>query len=404
MVRARMQPGEHNIDRVKASKIPDRGGKVVIRWKGVLKNGKQISRRSQGYTAGQARSRARATWEQACKEAEAFDGQVWTSQNSLTSFIDKVVEPRIKESRLRPNTETRYLEVLAIYRKYTEGQALFTHEKAAQIRNTLKHIASDIGPETSRQTRSVVSNYLIGAMIEHGLLDHNPIKGLNMPFTKAQSSEDVEIPTVDEWRTFLKFTLDEDDPNDPMPGKISPQSKKISARLRHRRVIELTQLQLATGLRISEAIGIRWRDVVSDEDGVVWITVSSTLSKTKIARTVPILVPEVAANLQHRRGLDEEPVIPQPTSQKFWDRSGAGKAVREYYAGLAKTKGFDFLEKNRSHAWRKTLTTATKALLPPHVQAAYFGHSIETSNRSYTASVNVRPVISASQNLLNDTE
>lgn len=406
MGRSKMQPGEHNIDRVKATKMTGRNGGVVIRWLGVLKNGKQIQRRSQGSTAGQARLRARLTWDKACREAETLDGRVWTTQDSLTAFIDEVVKPAVDESGRRPNTITRYNEVLSIYRRYTDGQSLFTHEKASHIKNTLRKIALDIGAETSRQTRSVVSHYLIGSMIEHGLLDHNPIHGLSMPFTKSQPKEEdlVQIPTVPEWRLFLDFVLNEDDPNSPMPGKTTPQSKKLSARQRHARVIQLTQLQLATGLRISEALGITWRDVTADDNGDTWVTVSSKLSKTKIGRTVPVLIKQVSDNLWARHGEPDVPVIPQPTGLKHWDRAGATKAVREYYSGLASTrKEFTFLEKNRSHVWRKTLTTATKSILPPHIQAAYFGHTEDVSNRSYTDSVNVRPVISAAQDLFKST-
>ncbi|WP_407640826.1 tyrosine-type recombinase/integrase [Arcanobacterium ihumii] len=89
-----------------------------------------------------------------------------------------------------------------------------------------------------------------------------------------------------------------------------PQAHKKSAKARHARIIQITELQLATGLRASEARQITWGDISQDNDGTVWVTVASKISKTKVGRTIPILVPEVGQRLIARKGADSELVNP----------------------------------------------------------------------------------------------
>lgn len=397
MARQKLQPGEHTINRVKVTKL---GKAKVIRWSGRDWTGEPHHKRTQGRDAGECRARALRTWEKILAESAAVTADSsWTLDDSITEFIDKVVIPAIKEADTKPRTQTRYLEVLGLYRRYTQGRSMRSLTTAAAIKGVIKTIADKHGTESARQARSVVSAYVIQQQIEHGLLDRNPIHGVSMTFTRAKPSHHV-IPTVEEWKRLLTYIMYEEDAHAPMPGQNSPQAKKESARQRHARVMELTMLQMVTGLRISEALTLTWDNVEIDNDGIAWVKVTAELSKTGRPRNVPVLVPEVSAALAKAHagtGL----VIPAPSDRnKAWDRSGATKAVRHYYTGLAKTQGFDFLAENRSHVWRKVLTTAMAGKLEPSMIANYFGHTPEVSSASYTDKLNVRPMIETSKLVL----
>lgn len=341
------------------------------------------------------------TWEKILAESKAGTSSIWSLDDSITDFIDKVVKPEIDEdTKIRPRTRERYNEVLAHFRAHTEGRSIRSLQTAANYKAVLKTISEQHGVETSRQARSVVSARVIQQLIEHGLLDRNPIHGVTMSFTKS-TPEAKTVPTVDEWRRLLRFIIDEDDPAAPMPGKTTPQAMKLSARARHRRVRELTLLQMATGMRINEALSVVWENADVDSDGILWVTVPAEVSKTGRGRTVPVLVPEVA-NLFKSQDKTKGLLIPQPTDEcKPWDRAGATKGVRDYYKGLASTNdNLKFLENIRSHIWRKVLTTAFAGILQPHIIAAYFGHTPEVSQGSYTDDVNVRPVLDAAKIVL----
>ena len=397
MARAKLQPGEHTIKQVKATNF--RKGKA-IRWRGRDYTGRVHDKRTQGRDTGECRARALRQWEKILAESAAVtSSNSWTLDDSITKFIDDVVIPAVEGADTKPRTQARYLEVLHLYRRYTDGRSMRSLTTAAAIKAVVKTIAEQHGAESARQARSVVSAYVIQQQIEYGLLDRNPIHGVSMSFTRTKKTY-AAIPTVQEWKTLLRFILHEEDATAPMPGQDSPQAKKLSARARHARVMELTVLQMATGLRISEALTLTWENVQIDAEGTAWVTVTAELAKTGKARRVPVLVPEVSAALAKAHagtGL----VIPAPTdTNKAWERGGATKAVRHYYKGLAGTQGFEFLRENRSHVWRKVLTTAMAGILPPHLISAYFGHTPEVSGVSYTDAVSVRPVIETSKLVL----
>lgn len=391
MGRAKLQPGEDTIKSVTPRKT-ETG--YELRWRVRDFEGRLYAKRTQARTVGEARRRAFEKAEQ-IKRATS-DATTWTPADSITDFIDREVEPAIREKRLSKASRSRYLEVMAHYRRYTQGKSISAATSASTLIRTLKAISKEIGPETARQTRSVVSNYLFGQLIVHQLTSSNPIRGMSFDFLKSENNEGKYYPTQAEWQAFLDYVLT-DDPDSPMPGKENvPQAHKREAKARHARIIQLTELQLATGLRASEARQITWADITQDDHGVVWVTVRPEISKTKVGRTIPVLVPEVGKRLLARKGKDEELVIPQPNSGKPWDKAGVHKAVRDYYEGVAGTsEDLAFLKKIRSHAWRGALNTITAPHLRPDIRAAYFGHTEKVNARAYTDHVNVRPMMEA---------
>lgn len=398
MPRQKLAPGQHTIATSKPRKKNDH---IDITWRIRDFEGRLHTKYSRGRTAGEARRRALAKAEQILKSTADLQ-TTWTVADSITDFIDKEVAPVLEEKDLSPASRARYKEVLAHYRRYTEGKSIAAVTSAASLIKTLKNIANDIGKETSRQTRSVVSNYVLGQLIVHQVIPLNPIKGMSLDFLKPSKEELKYYPSEAEWRAFLAFVL-ADDPNAPMPGKEHiPQAHKASAKARHARVIQLTELQMATGLRASEARQLTWGHI-TEEDGTVWITVTPDIAKTKIGRTIPVLVPEVGQRLLSRRGNNDELVIPQPTSSKPWDKAGVHKAIREYYEGVADThEDLAFLHLVRSHAWRGALNTLTAPFLTPDIRAAYFGHTEKVNARSYTDHVSVKPMVDTVKRLMDE--
>lgn len=402
MANAKLAPGAHTIASCTPKKVGDH---YELNWCVRDLEGRMYRKRSQGPTAGEARRRAYEKADEVLR-ASADVATTWTPADSITKFIDAEVEPAIKARRLSVSSRARYLGVLKHYRAYTKGKSIAAATTAPSLLKTLRSIADDIGIETARQTRSVVSNYVFQQLIFHQLVTSNPIRGTSLDFLKAEPGEGRKYyPSREEWRRFLGFVL-ADAPDSPMPGKAGiPQAHKASAKARHARIIQFTELQLATGLRASEARQIVWSDVTQDDQGVVWVTVRPEISKTKTGRTIPVLVPEVGERLLARRGEDDDPVLPQPTSTRFWDKAGVHKAVREYYEGVAGTsEGLAFLKQIRSHTWRGCLNTITTGILSPDVRAAYFGHTEAMNRRSYTDHVNVRPMLGGVESLLSDEE
>ncbi len=392
----KLENGQDSIDRNNPYFNEERGV-WMLTWCVRDHNGKLHPKRSQGKTKGLARRRAR----EKCDEILAVGaGSTWKPSDKCEDYIDQVVIPAIKNSGKKLRTVYDYTRSIKHMRTQAKGMPLSAMRKPKNVIRLYEEVAENNGKEAARQMRSVTQNYMFREMILDGLLDTNPTKGMVIP-ALAVELRDKYTPTADEWWAMLQWVL-EDDLEKPMPGKDSPQSKKKSAIARHRRVAELTLLQMATGLRITEALTLTWEHVTINQDGGVWVTVLRELSKTNKGRTVPVLVPKVAEALKRTRA-EKRPgdyVIPQPTSDKPWDRSNASAGIRDYYDGIAKVSDLHFASEISSHAWRRTLNTMTAGYLPAHVRAAYFGHTEEMNARSYTDPVKVLPVLDTVHELI----
>ena len=396
MTRTKLKSGEHTIDSVKPTKT-SRGYRLCWRYRD--DHGKAWNMVTVAPSIGEARARAKRTLEKRLDQAQS--ASEWTGSSNITQFIDRVVIPAIDEADIKPRTRDRYHEVLQHFRSRTLGREIKSLTTAAALKEVLRTISQEVGVESARQSRSVVSAYVVQQFIEHGIVSTNPIKGLKMPFTQTKPQVKPPTPTVDEWRDLLDFILHEEDAAAPMPGKTNPQAHKVSAKARHARVMQLTALQMTTGLRITEAITLVWPQVSFDQHDA-WITITEDHSKTKKSRKIPVLHPEVSHWL-HRQWGRSQYVIGLPTdADKPWDRAAATKAVRHYYTGLAELypERFSFLAGHTSHIWRTVLTTALVGALPPHLLAAYFGHTPAMSQTSYTDHTNVKPVLTGAKSLL----
>ena len=145
MGRAKLQPGEDTIKSVTPRKT-ETG--YELRWRVRDFEGRLYAKRTQARTVGEARRRAFEKAEQ-IKRATS-DATAWTPADSITDFIDREVEPAIKEKRLSKASRARYLEVMAHYRRYTRGMSISAATSASSLIRTLKDISKEIGPETAR--------------------------------------------------------------------------------------------------------------------------------------------------------------------------------------------------------------------------------------------------------------
>lgn len=387
----KLLPGTHSVDRVKPT-FNERLDAWTLRFRVRFRDGRVSDNiRVQAKTKGEARRRARAKAESLLRTSGTSK---WTYESTAINFLDTVVSENISSAALKGRTKQRYKESLAHIRTRSTGRSLGALTRPSTLKSIIKSVSEEVGVESARQVRSVLSAYVIQAMLDQELMDHNPLLGQKLSYTTPKRRE-KQTPSLKQWQRISHFVIHEDDRTAPMPGKTSPQAQKTSARARHRRVAELTALQMATGLRLTEALGIVWADV-SEAEGLVWITVNPDLSKTGVGRTVPILIPDVADWLLLNRRSSAQPVIPQPTDEnKRWDRTGATRAVADYYDGMAERLSLPILNEVRSHVWRSVLNTMTAGRLDADTRAAYFGHTTAMNRRSYTDHVNVRPMADA---------
>ena len=140
----------------------------------------------------------------------------------------------------------------------------FLREFPEFLKDTRGSILSYISePENqwSRFTRIKVLKVFCKFLIEEGILDKNPIKGIKI----SMPDKKIDIPTLDQAREFIK-ALNTDSFTD-------------------KRLRVMLLLALDTGLRRGELCGLKQSDIDAD---ILALTVCAEYSKVRKSRLVPI--------------------------------------------------------------------------------------------------------------------
>lgn len=407
---ARLEPGEHTIDRVMPQ--PWRDGGTRIDWSLKLHDGRTLRRSSYGKNVGAARRSARAT----AKQLLASNGASsrWGLQSSFSDYIAVVAASAIDQAQLRDLSRQRYHLALKLLRgecndpehgahKHSlDGHSIATGTRIRALEACLKEIAQLHGSETARQCRTVLGKYIVQELQRDEIIAGNPLVGLfiDLRSDKVHTGRKggIALSRV-EYQRCVEYLLQ----RDPEDGVVMRQGRwTFEQRVaRNRAAIELTLLQAVTGLRQSEARSLTPADVEVDDAGQMYLHVTEEVSRTKKRRRVPVLDPRVQdlmlARMNHagrKRPLFGNPANPD----RVWDRDNARKATTALYIEMRARLGVSAFETERSHIWRATLNSLLLEL-PEVVRAAFFGHDPAVNRGHYTDLHDVSGMITAARRL-----
>lgn len=409
----RLDPGRHSVDR--NTPRPKTGGGYVLDWSVRLHSGELLERRSQGPTVGEVRARARRRAEDLLHQGGA---RAWKGTNTVRQYVDTVSRPLIESVDLRPNSKTRYLAALDLllgdckvaghaHKAALGTLPLATASRFRALEACLQEVAREHGPETARQARTVCSKYVLQQLIRDDVITGNPLHGVDIDLSAGRPrgrQRGGQALRRDEYEAVLGYLVT----LDPAEGIEPPKRGRwsLADRVgRRRQAQELTLLQMATGLRLSEALAVGWSDA-TDTGGVLAVTVSAEVSKTHRARTVPVLVPAVADRLRHRRDAagGAGRVIEAPAGGAGpWDRANCSKAVAALYQEVAEACGVPLLQTARTHVWRATLNSLLAGSVPEVQRAAFFGHDAAVNRTAYTDVTDTSGMLAAARSLTGAT-
>jgi integrase len=404
----RLASGDHSIDRATPRK---RGDVWLLDWSVRLHDGMLKTRRSQGATKGQVRQRAKAS----AAEMLATGGGAWKTTSSIDDYIEQVSRPAIASTQLRPNSRSRYdialRQLMGGCKEHSHAHSLKGHSIGSGTRfraleACLQEIAKLHGAESAKQARTVLSKYVLQQLIRDELATGNPLSGMSIdlksdskPNPKTRGGQAL---TREEYDAVLDYLL----ALDPAVGQIEQRRSRWSLNDRvakRRNVIDLTLLQSATGLRISEANGLTWTRHIDTDGDIVHVTVTEDISKTHRERRVPVLDDSVAKHLLARqRAMSNSAayVIGSPAdSTKAWDRRNSGGEVNKLYLEIAEALEIPLLLTARSHVWRATLNSLLLDDVPEVTRAAYFGHEVAVNRGSYTDLTDTSRMVAAARRL-----
>lgn len=408
------RPGDDSIDNSTPRKPTKLGDPWVLRWRYWPADGGQVQPfRTQGPTRAETLRKARDKLA-AVKAAEAADdvvtGNDWTLSDPMADYLDKVTLPAIDNGQNK-NGDPLAIGSKRVYRGYVRllrgecGNDAHDHGataitagngtigRAIRLRAAeacIQDIAQTHGAGTADGCRTVLEKYVYGQLRRDGLLERSPLAGMDIALGnfKAQAKpENPAIPAKD-YYTVLDHLLSMDAEAIEPPKQM--QKRLIPAFFAKRRnAIDLTLLQMTTGMRIGECRSLEPFEVLDNAAGGVNIFIPEAKAKNHEERTVTVLDDRVAERIRQRRNATRKGnyVLGAPAdSRKRWDDSNSAKAVAALYRDLATATGVDVLEVDfRSHGWRGTLNMLHFGL-PDHIRAAWFGHTSAVNRRNYTRS------------------
>lgn len=196
----------------------------------------------------------------------------------------------------------------------------------------------------------------------------------------------TETLTVDQYMRVMNYLLNVD-PADVQRPKRGRYSKEDAMALRQK-LKDLTILQAATGLRVTEA-NLAWCGLILGDENSAGINVVKEIAKNGIPRRTAIKHQDAAAYLiqlrENRR--PEQLIIGTPTKpEKVWDSGNRSKQLRRFYEETAERLDLPFLALpgELTHQWRRHLNTILLDSVPEVVRAADLGHSTQTNQAYYT--------------------
>lgn len=402
------EPGSDNIDDVTPNKPAKRGEPWVIRWRYWPADGSPATQyRHQGRTKGSALAAARAKAAALRADEMARDDDeapTWTLDDSMADYLDTVVEPAIDRAEHddgRPLTDgskrlqRRSLALLRGQCRNTDHDhsktelSQFTIRVATRGRTgqaAVEYIAATHGRETARQALSFLNRYVYGELIADRVIADPPMRGVKVRLgdVKAQLKPDNAPLPAATYHRVLDHLLTLDPATEPRKKR-----SRESSVVKRRKAIDITLVQMATGLRFTETRTLTPDDVLDNARGGVNIHVPAAKAKGgKKARTVTVLDDRVAERVRTIRDAtpDGHYLFGAPADgARVWDQSNASKAVATLYADVAdKIDDADVLAVDfRSHGWRSTLNMIHMKL-PAALRSEWFGHTEQVNSAHYS--------------------
>lgn len=337
------------------------------RWEAKLALPNATRRSFYGKTRQEALKKLQAA-QKAVSEGLPLGGERETLASWLQTWLGSV------KHKVRPRTDHRYTEIVQRHLVPRLGSIRLTRLTPADVERAMQEdLAAGLAPQSVAHHRAVLRTAL-NVAIKHGIIGRN-VAAL------------VDPPHIPE-REYEALT----------PAR----ARAILQAVKGDRLESLVSVALACGLRVGEALGLRWADVDLEAgtlsvqrslqrlDGE-WLFLEPKTKRSR--RTIPLPTPVVQALREHRgRQLLERLQLGPAWEGERWGRlvfpneTGgplSSATVSRHFHLLLKRAG---MPKMRVHDLRHGAASLMGALgVPPRVAMEVLGHSqIATTMNLYT--------------------
>nr|DAL10381.1 MAG TPA_asm: Integrase [Caudoviricetes sp.] len=312
-----------------------------------LANGKIVRVRATGKT----KTAARRALEKRCHDRLAGDDtDTLTTDSPLAQLLDEW----LPQHPVGESTKTTYMKCIRLHIVPGLGAVRLNEIGTPLVQKFLNSLT----PGTVRTARAILSSSL-GLAVRWGLMANNPVRDTVMP---RREKQDVRVLTDDEMDEYRARLVAWCGTNGHGPA-------------RGEGLVEIIDVIRGSGVRIGEALALRWQDV-DLENGRITITGTTDerggrqgIPKTeKSNRTIPVTAGAVDA-LRRQRMKPYAAVLGEPV---FPTRTGNYRTVNNTETRLRKARGdLDV----RPHHFRKTVSTRIEAKYGLLAASRYLGHS-----------------------------
>lgn len=408
---SKLAPGEHTAERSNPSPQADGGYRLTFTV--VFQDGRKARPSVYGATKGEVRRKAKRRAEELLRT----NGGIWSLSDPFSKYVEAVSRPAIDKAKLSELSRERYEAGLRWLRGDCEKcKKKGVHHKHGLNRHTLgsgttpraleamfTEIAELHGLSTAKGCRTVWNKYIAKHLILDSIMSSNPVLGQRLTEltgverpARTRGGRALPREDYDQAMTWLLAA----DPTDwPVSHKkygwIWRPDLQVATFLA---AIDITLLQMTTGLRQSEARRVTWSMARLSPSGVMSIDVPEHVAKGGHPRVVLVLDRRVTTRLLERRDKqnDEGLIVGAPMDAlKEWNRARCGQACRGLYLRMAKETNIELFEEERSHLWRTTLRSFYEGKVPEAVLNSQFGHSSEVAKLYYTDASDLSDLASA---------
>ncbi|MCQ9386797.1 tyrosine-type recombinase/integrase [Brevibacterium moorei] len=371
-----MNPGEHG--RISFTQLPDGRQRARARYRDFTGRRKQVE------AIGRSKARAEKVLLQKLAQVMQTSGDD-ISGTTTVAQLSTVYLAHIRASdNWVEQSVQRYEAVINGHILAGLGELRLMEVAVSRVANFLRTL-NDRTPGAAATCRTVL-NGMFRIAVEHDALKSNPVRDITLPTRKKKPVQALTVDEVDELRAGLREWENE-------PGVHGPA--------RGTELSDLVDIMLGSGIRIGEALALRWSDVDLAASKPT-ITVSATMAyikgKGNRRQTHPkteagyriITVPDFVVDVLLRRSVE---AVPTESDAVFPSGKGTFRWPNNVRRGLR--SALEDMKKDgwiHPHVLRKTMATLAATEKTLEEVAAILGQvGTRTARNHYVKRAAVAP-------------